>query len=152
MKDEIFIKRVLTLITDLIDSLPTDCNYVDEELRNVFSHIDSLILCGMDYAREREPVTTGERSAVMSANVGQSNYAQKALQPWDIWTEYGLNPWDADIVKRILRTKTEEGMAPKDSRILDYEKIKHICDKRIEDISNGDKFYQQTKIPAWVVE
>ena len=62
------------------------------------------------------------------ANVGSSNYAQFSIQPWDIWREYSLNPWDADIVKRVLRTK--EG----DSRKLDYEKIIHICTERIAQI------------------
>ena len=59
-------------------------------------------------------------------NIGKSDYSKRNIQPWDIWFEYGLNPWDADIVKRILRNKGE--------RRLDYEKIKHICDERIRQI------------------
>ena len=59
-------------------------------------------------------------------NVGHSDYSKRRIQPWDIWREYQLNPWDADIVKRILRDKGE--------RRLDYEKIKHICDERIRQI------------------
>jgi|TARA_B110000046_G_C12594604_1_gene234288 hypothetical protein len=59
-------------------------------------------------------------------NIGTSDYANHDIQPWDIWKEYNLNPWDADIVKRILRDKGE--------RRLDYEKIKHICDERIRQI------------------
>ena len=59
-------------------------------------------------------------------NVGHSDYSERGIQPWDIWREYSLNPWDADIVKRILREKGE--------RRLDYEKIKHICDERIRQI------------------
>ena len=43
--------------------------------------------------------------AVRNHNVGNSDYAQHKIQPWDIWLEYKLNPWDADIVKRVLRTK-----------------------------------------------
>ena len=58
-------------------------------------------------------------------NVGKSNYAKFKIQPWDIWREYSLDPWDADIVKRVLRTK--DG----DSRKLDYEKIIHICQEKI---------------------
>lgn len=59
-------------------------------------------------------------------NVGHSDYSKRTIQPWDIWYEYKLNAWDADIVKRILRNKGE--------RRLDYEKIKHICDERIRQI------------------
>ena len=58
-------------------------------------------------------------------NVGGSNYSEHDIQPWDIWREYKLNPWDADIIKRVLRTKKG------DSRRLDYEKIMHICEERI---------------------
>lgn len=65
---------------------------------------------------------------VRDFNVGDSNYAQHKIQPWDIWEEYDLNPWDADIVKRVLRTKKSQ------SRKMDYEKIIHICQKRISQI------------------
>lgn len=68
-------------------------------------------------------------------NIGESDYGTRKIQPWDIWLEYDLNPWDADIVKRVLRTKAGQ-------RVLDYEKIKHICDERIrqlvEEAMNAD--------------
>lgn len=72
---------------------------------------------------------------IRAYNVGNSDYAKRKIQPWDIWLEYGLNPWDADIVKRVLRTKRGE------SRKLDYEKIIHICKERIrqiEEVENGN--------------
>ncbi|MCQ2231646.1 MAG: hypothetical protein MJZ30_07360 [Paludibacteraceae bacterium] len=74
---------------------------------------------------------------VRSHNVGNSNYAQHTIQPWDIWAEYHLNPWDADIVKRILRTKEEPGMSAIDSRALDYKKIIHICQEMLRQIEAG---------------
>ena len=70
---------------------------------------------------------------VRSYNVGQSDYSKHKIQPWDVWLEYNLNPWDADIVKRILRTKET------DSRKLDYEKIIHICKERIRQLDLGYK-------------
>lgn len=66
---------------------------------------------------------------VLSYNVGKSDYAKHTIQPYDIWKEYNLNPWDADIVKRVLRTKEGE------PRTLDYEKIIHICKYRIAELS-----------------
>lgn len=39
-----------------------------------------------------------------------------------------MNPWDADIVKRVLRTKEGE------DRKLDYEKIIHVCQERIRQL------------------
>lgn len=65
---------------------------------------------------------------VRSSNVGKSDYSQHFVQPWSIWLDANLNPWDADIVKRVLRTK--EG----DSRVLDYKKIIHICQERIRQL------------------
>lgn len=73
---------------------------------------------------------------VREANVGKSNYAKHTIQPWSIWIDYDLNPWDADIVKRILRTKEEEGISLKESRLMDYEKIIHICQERMRQLNN----------------
>ena len=68
-----------------------------------------------------------------SHNVGASDYSKHVIQPWSIWRDYDLNPWDADIVKRILRTKET------DTRKMDYEKIIHICQERIRQINIKDK-------------
>ena len=38
---------------------------------------------------------------VRECNVGASDYSSHVIQPWAIWQEYQLNPWDADIVKRV---------------------------------------------------
>lgn len=76
-------------------------------------------------------MSTSEK--VQSYNVGKSDYAKHTIQPWDIWKEYNLNPWDADIVKRVLRSKEGE------ARTLDYEKIIHICKYRIAELSKETK-------------
>ena len=66
-----------------------------------------------------------------SYNIGDSDYAKYTIQPWDIWREYNLNPWDADIVKRVLRNKKG------DSRSLDYKKIIHVCQERIRQLNEN---------------
>ncbi|MBQ9645357.1 MAG: hypothetical protein IJV24_03235 [Prevotella sp.] len=70
---------------------------------------------------------------VREANVGASNYSEHLIQPWAIWQEYGLDPWDADIVKRVLRRKAT------DTRRMDYEKIIHICRECIRQIDTGSR-------------
>lgn len=65
-------------------------------------------------------------------NVGNSDYSKHKIQPWDIWREYDLNPWDADIVKRILRTKEEPGKSKEDSRIMDYEKLSIFARRELD--------------------
>ncbi|MCD6435481.1 MAG: hypothetical protein J7L15_03755 [Clostridiales bacterium] len=74
-----------------------------------------------------------KKTGIHRKNIGSSNYSDFKIQPWAIWYEYGLNPWDADIIKRILRTK--EG----DSRMLDYQKVMHICEERIRQIVEEEK-------------
>jgi hypothetical protein len=63
-----------------------------------------------------------------SHNVGASDYSKRLFQPWTAWIEYNLNAFDADILKRVLRTKEGE------DRITDYEKIIHICQERIRQL------------------
>ena len=74
---------------------------------------------------------TGTRDS----NVGNSDYSKHLIQPWAIWLDYPeLTPWDDDIIKRILRTKEEAGMTPTQARIMDYNKIIHICKERIRQL------------------
>ena len=77
---------------------------------------------------------------VRSGNVGASNYSEYTIQPWSIWIDYNLNPWDADIVKRVLRTKDEPGMSPAKARVMDYQKMIHICKERIRQIELGQDY------------
>ena len=72
-----------------------------------------------------------QESNVRGYNIGNSDYSKHKIQPWDIWKEFNLNPWDADIIKRVLRTKKGE------DRKLDYQKIIHICQERISQIEMG---------------
>lgn len=69
---------------------------------------------------------------VRGHNIGASDYSRHIIQPWAVWQDYDLNPWDADIVKRVLRTKET------DSRRMDYEKIIHICQERIRQIEKEE--------------
>lgn len=69
-------------------------------------------------------------TSVRAYNRGKSDYPKHIIQPWSIWIDYNLNAFDADIVKRILRTKEGE------PRRLDYEKIIHVCEERIRQLDN----------------
>lgn len=77
----------------------------------------------------------------MSTEASKKIISEKhAIQLWDIYKEYNLNPWDADIVKRVLRTKEGE------PRTVDYEKIIHICKYRIAELSK--EVLKETKVVA----
>lgn len=130
-----------------------------EQLRNVdvWSHNDELEIesrnyyCGridaLDYvlnllnntsdATKSDETDSTDRqnslsTGIRSYNIGSSDYSKHKIQPWDIWEDYSLNPWDADIVKRVLRTKAGENRAD------EYRKIIHICLKRLEQL--GERF------------
>jgi hypothetical protein len=77
---------------------------------------------------------------VRDHNIGESDYSKRLIQPWSIWLCYNLNPWDADIVKRVLRTKET------DPRKKDYEKIIHICQERIRQIEKEESCRQNTNL------
>ena len=81
------------------------------------------------YAKlEHLGIINDENNNVRNHNIGNSDYSEYIIQPWSIWLDYNLNPFDADIIKRVLRNKLGE------SRKQDYEKIIHICQERIRQI------------------
>lgn len=67
-----------------------------------------------------------DENGTKSYNIGNSDYSKHKIQPWDIWKEYKLDPWRAEIIKRILRNKSPE------DRKLDLQKIIHICEYLLE--------------------
>lgn len=75
-------------------------------------------------------------SVIRNKNCGTSDYSKHLIQPWSIWIDYNLNAWDADIIKRVLRTKEEAGLTERESRILDYNKIIHVCQERIRQLES----------------
>jgi len=95
------------------ESIALNCDITEQEAVGYLSRVSS--------ENWRSEVRTRDY------NIGESDYGTRKIQPWDIWLEYDLNPWDADIIKRVLRTKAGQ-------RVLDYEKIKHICDERIRQL------------------
>ena len=102
-----------------------------EQMRRDLGNSSSRLIPAALYRRLRELGILD--ASVRSHNVGESDYSQHIIQPWSIWQDYQLNPWDADVVKRILRHK--QG----DPRRLDYEKIIHICEERIRQIKADEE-------------
>ena len=96
-----------------------------------------------DIIKDLDKISTKfEAEEIRNHHVGNSNYSQmpKGYQPWDLWKIFHMNPWDADIQKRLLRTKAESGMTPQEARKMDYEKIIHGCQERINQINEGYEF------------
>jgi hypothetical protein len=66
----------------------------------------------------------------VSANdrqVGGDHYRRLGgLQPWDVWFAWGLNPFQAAILKYVVRYQKKGG-------VEDLEKAKHYLEKLIEE-------------------
>lgn len=56
--------------------------------------------------------------------VGGDHYVKHAIQPWDIWEEYGLNAFEGAVLKYLLRRKGD--------RVEDLKKARHTLDRLIE--------------------
>lgn len=42
---------------------------------------------------------------VRESNIGESDYSKKKIQSWDIWRNWKLDPFEANVVKYTLRSK-----------------------------------------------
>lgn len=56
--------------------------------------------------------------------VDGQHYIQHKIQPWDVIAEYGLDFWEGNVIKYLLRRK---GM-----RLIDLKKARHYLDYLIE--------------------
>ncbi len=63
-------------------------------------------------------------AAERAKQVGGSHYSSHRIQPWDVILVYGLNYWEGNAIKYILRRKG-------DARLQDLEKARHYLDECI---------------------
>jgi hypothetical protein len=64
--------------------------------------------------------------------VGGDHYKQKAIQPWDIITEYRLDFFEGNVLKYLLRRKGD--------RLEDLKKAQHYLERKIElEETNGKR-------------
>lgn len=57
---------------------------------------------------------------VKDTQVGGTHYVKYRFQPWDIIKEYGLNFWEGNVLKYLLRRKG--------NRLQDLQKARHYID------------------------
>lgn len=60
--------------------------------------------------------------------VGGDHYRVHKIQPWQIWEEYGLDPWQANALKYLLRAGHKEGVKASE----DYRKAIHYLQYLVE--------------------
>ena len=59
------------------------------------------------------------------------NHYQRAIQPWDIISEWELDFWEGNVLKYLLRWKHKDG-------VQDLKKAKHYLEYLIERELNDD--------------
>lgn len=75
---------------------------------------------------------------VMAKQVGGTHYKGAKMQPWDIFMQYKLDPWSANVVKYILRF-------PKKAGKQDLEKAKHYIEYLLANYDSVyDGYYKET--------
>ena len=66
-----------------------------------------------------------DRRGLMETQVGGDHYLGRAMQPWDIIEAWGLDFWEGNCLKYLLRRK------PSTDRSTDLRKARHYLDKCI---------------------
>jgi hypothetical protein len=92
-----------------------------------------------DYFKKLQQLTgyQDEVPSVKSTQVGGDHYQKGALQPWDIFLAWGLDPWAANVVKYILRFPHKGGME-------DLRKAKHYIEFLISHYDEvHEKYYEK---------
>lgn len=68
--------------------------------------------------------TFKQHGALRQKQVGGDHYNKHSIQPWDIIDEWGLNFYEGNVLKYLLRRKG--------NRLEDLQKIVHYVEKMIE--------------------
>ena len=80
-----------------------------------------------DVAKWRDPqvAVAGLETVPSDRQVGGDHYLRRAIGPWDVWAEYGMNAFEGAVLKYLLRWRDKGG-------VEDLKKARHTLDKLIE--------------------
>jgi hypothetical protein len=78
-------------------------------------------------------------SDTQTFNYGNSDYSNHKIQPWDIIEAYGLNFFEGCVIKRVLRTKSNQ------DHLEDLKKARHELTHCI----NHNLFSKKSTILKW---
>lgn len=67
----------------------------------------------------------------MKKQIGGDHYSKRTIQPWDIIDEYGLNYYEGNVIKYVLRHRDKNG-------IEDLRKASHYLEKIISDMEQAN--------------
>lgn len=71
-----------------------------------------------------------------SKQIGGDHYKGTNIQSWDVFLDWGLDPWACNVIKYVQRHRKKAGKN-------DLEKAKHYLEFMIENYDAiGDKYYK----------
>jgi hypothetical protein len=77
-----------------------------------------------EWDRRLATVTAAVDTSVSTRQVGGDHYRRYRFQPWQIVEDYGLDFFEGNALKYLLRRKGD--------RLQDLEKLQHYVEKLIE--------------------
>ena len=84
----------------------------------------------------RQAHTLQDIISAASRQHGGNHYKGTKIQSWDVFLDWGLDPWACNVIKYVQRHRKKAG---KD----DLEKAKHYLEFMIENYDAvGDKYYK----------
>jgi len=87
-------------------------------------------------AQQLEPRQATLADYIKSKQVGGDHYKGTAIQSWDVFLDWGLDPWACNVIKYVQRHRKKAGKN-------DLEKAKHYLEFMIENYDViGDKYYK----------
>lgn len=70
--------------------------------------------------------------------IGGTHYVRHAIQPWDIIEEYGLDYWEGNAIKYIVRTKAGVERREDLQKAIHYlEHAISLIDRRCQDATTN---------------
>jgi hypothetical protein len=91
---------------------------------------------------KKQPKTLGDlikdrliENSSASRQIGGDHYKGTSIQSWDVFLDWGLDPWACNVIKYVQRHRKKAGKQ-------DLEKAKHYLEFMIDNYDKiGDKYY-----------
>jgi hypothetical protein len=98
------------------------CDFFQQDVYTPFVSLQCLY-CGQASQPPADSKQTNDNIVSRDKQVGGNHYKDHAIQPWDIIIEYKLNYFEGNVLKYLLRNKT--------NRLEDLTKALHYLEQTI---------------------
>lgn len=90
-----------------------------------------------DHINKNEDTKESFNKPAASRQVGGDHYKGTNIQSWDVFLDWGLDPWACNVIKYVQRHRKKAGKQ-------DLEKAKHYLEFMIDNYDKiGSKYYDR---------